>query len=244
MAKSRRNEVDRQGTDLPAEHLSSRRGFALVYRPMTNPSARQDTEVARAEPVSARLRRGLVFAINFIKHPKMVGTFAVSSPALVQRLLAPVDWSRVHTVVELGPGVGTITRAVLDALPAGGRLIAVEMNSDFVRELRRQMPDPRLTVVHGSAADLERHLATLGLAHVDLVISGIPFSTMPPEVREQTLDSVAKMLNDKGEFLVYQYSRQVGAHLENRFDEVDREREWRNLVPIWLYRSRRARVGA
>lgn len=191
--------------------------------------------------MTARLRRGLVFAINFLKHPRMVGTFAVSSPALVQRLLAPVDWSTVRTVVELGPGVGTITRAIMDALPPGGQLVAVEMNSDFVRELRRQMPDTRLTVVHGSAADLEQHLANLELDTVDLVVSGIPFSTMPPTVRDQTLDAVANVLNKKGEFLVYQYSRQVGSQLEDRFDKVDREREWRNLVPIWLYRSRGAR---
>ncbi|MCK9488923.1 MAG: methyltransferase domain-containing protein [Xanthomonadales bacterium] len=183
-----------------------------------------------------RLRRGLLFALNFFKHPRMVGTFAVSSPALVQRLLAPVDWQHCRTVVELGPGVGTITRALLAAMPANARLIAIETNTDFVRELRKTLPDPRLHVVAGSAADLAEHLQALAVASVDVVVSGIPFSTMPPPAREATLDAVARTVGDRGQFLVYQYSAMIREPLQRRFHQVHSEREWRNLVPVHLFR--------
>ncbi len=183
-----------------------------------------------------RLRRALVFALNFFKHPRMVGTFAVSSPALVQRLLAPVDWQHCRTVVELGPGVGTITRALLAAMPAQARLIVIETNDDFVRELRQALPDPRLQVVAGSAADLDRHLQALGARPVDVVVSGIPFSTMPAQAREDTLDAVAHALGDRGQFLVYQYSAMIREPLQQRFNQVHSEREWRNLVPVHLFR--------
>lgn len=183
-----------------------------------------------------RLRRALVFALNFFKHPRMVGTFAVSSPALVQRLLAPVNWQHCRTVVELGPGVGTITRALLAQLPEDARLVAVETNSDFVRELRQALPDPRLHVVQGSAADLEGHLQALGIDQVDVVVSGIPFSTMPADARTATLDAVAHALGEHGQFLVYQYSAMIREPLQQRFHQVHSEREWRNLVPVHLFR--------
>lgn len=182
------------------------------------------------------LRRALIFAVNFVKHPRMVGTFAVSSPAVVQRLLAGIDWSRCRRVVELGPGVGTITEALLAAMPEDGRLAALEMNADFVAALRKDFPDPRLEVVHGSAAEVDRHLAAIDFGPADLVISGIPFSTMPPAVRDQTLDRVAACLAGDGRFLVYQYANHVLKPLQQRFERVEREQEWRNLVPVRLFR--------
>lgn len=187
------------------------------------------------------LRRALVFALNFVKHPRMVGTFAVSSPALVRRLLDGTDWGAVGKAVELGPGVGTITAAMLARMAPAARLLAIEMNRDFVVELGRQLPDPRLAVAHGSAADLPLHLHQAGLAGADLVVSGIPFSTMPPAIRDRTLDAVAGALAPGGSFLVYQYSASVLPHLESRFAEVRREREWRNLVPVHVFRCRQPR---
>jgi phospholipid N-methyltransferase len=207
---------------------------------MEKPARVADMDVSTADSGGA-LRRALVFAVNFIKHPKMVGTFAVSSPALVQRLLADVDWSRSRAVVELGPGVGTITRAILQAMPSAARLVAIEMNGDFVGELRRSLPDPRLDLVRGSAADLEAHLSAAGMPTVDLAVSGIPFSTMPPAVRDRTLDAVAAVLAPDGRFLVYQYARQVLPLLQARFGRVEIELEWRNLVPVRLFRCSQPR---
>ena len=186
-----------------------------------------------------RLRQTWVFALNFIKHPRMVGTFAVSSPALVRRLLGGVDWATRRRVVEFGPGVGTITGAVLKAMSQEAGLLAIEMNTDFVRELGRRFPDPRLAIVNASAADLERELAGCGWPDADLVISGIPFSTMPVAVRDGILDAVAGTLAADGQFLVYQYANHVLEPLRARFAVVERETEWRNLVPVRLFRCSR-----
>lgn len=205
---------------------------------MEKPAGVSDTE--RSTTASAgTLRRAFLFALNFLKHPRTVGTFAVSSPALVQRLLDPVDLTRCRYAVELGPGVGTITRGMLDAMSPAGRLLALEMNEDFVRQLGRDFRDERLTVAHGSAADLEQHLRDHRIARVDLVVSGIPFSTMPAAVRERTLDAVARSLAPEGMFLVYQYANHVLEPLQRRFAVVERESEWRNLVPVRIFRCSR-----
>lgn len=195
---------------------------------------------SREDPASigGRLRQTLVFALNFLKHPRMVGTFAVSSPALVRRLLQGVDWSRQRRIVEFGPGVGTITGGILKAMAPEAGLLAIEMNTDFVRELERRFPDPRLHIVNASAADVQAQLARLGWPEADLVISGIPFSTMPAQVRDAILDAVAAMLAPDGQFLVYQYANHVLQPLRQRFAVVERESEWRNVVPVRIFRCR------
>lgn len=192
-----------------------------------------------------RLRNGRwLFASNFFKHPTMLGSIIPSSRFLVDRLLGPVDWSRARVVVEYGPGVGTVTRALLKRMPADGRLLAIELNADFADYLRREIRDPRLTVVQGSAADLGDELDRLGWPAADYAVSGIPFSTMPEDIRDSILRVTLEHLRPDGEFLVFQFSDRVRRHLERTFPEVKREFELLNFLPAHCYRCRRDGLGA
>src|SRR5205807_3779729 len=125
----------------------------------------------------------LLFAKNFLQHPRMLGSLIPSSRFLVDRLLGKIDWARARTIVEYGPGVGTITAPILGRMSSEARLIVFEMNEDFVRYLRRAFPDPRLHVVHGSAENVREELKRLGLDGADYIISGIPYTTMPEQLR-------------------------------------------------------------
>lgn len=189
-----------------------------------------------APPRRAADRGGLaLFARNFFQHPRMLGSIIPSSRFLVRRLLRTVDWSRVCTVVEYGPGVGTITRAVRSRLSSEATFVLIETNPDFVAYLRASIADPRVRVVQGSAADVERILASLGLRSADVVISGIPLSTLPAPVREGVIGSTRRILSPGGTFLVYQFSPAAAPHLERSFSRVHREFEPLNLLPALLF---------
>src|SRR5690349_8364364 len=95
----------------------------------------------------------LLFARNFVKHPKMLGSVIPSSRFLVNRLLAEVNWHRARVIVEYGPGVGTFTKEILRRMAPDATLVVFETNGDFVRFLRGRLNDPRLHIIHGSAAD-------------------------------------------------------------------------------------------
>src|SRR5690348_16782356 len=131
-----------------------------------------------------RSEETLLFAKNFLQHPKMLGSLIPSSRFLVDRLLNKINWKRARTVVEYGPGVGTITGRILQRMSPDARLVVFEMNEDFVRHLNRAYPDRRLHVVHGSAENVYCELDRLKLAGADYIISGIPFTTMPVPLRE------------------------------------------------------------
>src|SRR3984885_8074627 len=151
----------------------------------------------------------LLFARNFFRHPRMLGSIVPSSRFLIKQLLEPINWARARVIVEYGPGVGGITREVLRRMRPDATLIAIEMNPDFVGYLRGSIIDPRLRVVGGSAVSGVECLRGFGPPRADYIISGIPFSTIPAQLRERILRKTADVLEPGGAFLVYQFSTRV-----------------------------------
>jgi phospholipid N-methyltransferase len=177
----------------------------------------------------------LLFALNFFKHPKMLGSLIPSSRYLTDRLLRRIDWKRARVIVEYGPGVGTFTAEVLQRMYPGATLVVIETNEDFVRFLQESLPDPRLHVVHGSAEDVGSILARLGCGAADYVISGIPFSTMPEDLRDRILGATRAALRAEGQLLVYQFSTKVEPHLQRVFRHVHRDFEPLNVLPAQVF---------
>ncbi|WP_188065676.1 class I SAM-dependent methyltransferase [Sphingobium sp. KCTC 72723] len=185
-----------------------------------------------------------MFFRQFIKHPGMVGSVIPTSATVVNRMLDQVDWQKCRLFVEYGPGVGTFTHAVLDRLHPDATLLAIDLNLDFVAYLEAQSADPRLKVVHGSAADVRRFIKEAGHAHADYILSGLPFSTLPAGVGEAICAETHAALTPGGAFLVYQYSRYVLRLLNPLFGEVHDDREWRNIPPCRMFRAVREQALA
>jgi phospholipid N-methyltransferase len=177
----------------------------------------------------------LLFARNFFRHPRMLGSLIPSSRFLIRELLDPIRWERARVIVEYGPGVGGITAEILQRMRPDAQLIAIEMNGDFVRHLRKSLPDERLHVVSGSAADVREILQSLGLERASYVISGIPFSTLPRDEREHILRQTRAALESDGKFLVYQFSSRVLPDLQRIFGYVERGFAPLNVLPAHLF---------
>ncbi len=165
----------------------------------------------------------------------MLGSLVPSSNALVNRLAQRVDWPNTRVLVEYGPGVGTITAAMLKRLPPDGVLVAIDYNRDFADYLRRTLPDPRLRVAHASAADVEDVLRRHGLDGADCVVSGIPHSTLSPELRANIFKSTHRVLRPGGTFIVYQFTGAVLPQLQQVFGQVDQQFEPRNILPARIF---------
>ncbi len=176
-----------------------------------------------------------LFARNFFRHPRMLGSIIPSSPFLVRRLIERIDWENTRVVVEYGPGVGTITRELLRRMPPESTLVVLETNQDFVDFLEQSLPDPRLQVVKGSAETVQAELERLGLPPADYVLAGIPFSTMPAESRESILKGSLDALAPQGSMLIYQFSSRVLPDLRRVFSEVECDFELLNILPAKLY---------
>jgi phospholipid N-methyltransferase len=180
------------------------------------------------------------FLRGFFKHPKMVGSIIPSSRVLIERTLRPVDWENTRLFVEYGPGVGTFTRPILECLGPDATLVTIDTNADFTAFLRESIDDPRLVPVTGSAAEVARILADRGLGDADYVLSGLPFSTLPPGIGEDIAAATASVIRPGGAFLVYQFSPKVLDFIKPHFERVERGFEWVNVPPatlFWAYRE-------
>ncbi|MBA2375728.1 MAG: methyltransferase type 11, partial [Rubrobacter sp.] len=115
------------------------------------------------------------------------------------------------------------------------RLLAFEVDDDMAREVAGRLEDPRLTVIHDSAENAEDYLGD-GDEKVDIIVSSLPFTTLPEHVREGILDLAPRMLApNNGSMLVLQYSPTISSGLLKRFATVKQKISPINIPPALLF---------
>ena len=183
----------------------------------------------------ARLLNGrIVFLQQFFKHPLQIGSIIPSSRFLEQRIVAAARIASANVIVELGPGTGGTTRALLKAMPRHARLLSIEINPHF-HALVNRIEDHRLIAHLGSAGDLEQIMARYDLGAPDAIVSGIPFSTMDPGIGSRILEAVAESLAPHGHFVAYQVSPQVARLCQPFLGAGERATEILNIPPMRVF---------
>jgi len=177
----------------------------------------------------------LAFLQGFLTRPKEVGSIIPSSRFLERRIIRSAGVQTANLVLELGPGTGGTTRALLAAMRPDAKLLAIEINARFV-ELLQQSLDPRLIAHLGSAADIPDALAKYDLPQPDVILSGIPFSTMAREVGTSILHSVHDALRPGGRFVAYQVRDRVENLGREVFGRANVQTELLNVPPMRVYR--------
>jgi phospholipid N-methyltransferase len=173
-------------------------------------------------------------SIKLIRNIKTTGTVAPSSQVLIKRLLAPIDFGSARCVVELGPGNGCVTRALLSRMHADAILVCVEVNSEFATHLRT-LNDPRLHVYNVCASSIGDVMAELNVEDLDHVVSSLPLALIDDDVVERILANVGSALREGGRFLQYQYSLNNYSELKPRFKDVKLRFTLRNMPPAFVY---------
>ena len=177
----------------------------------------------------------------YLEDPKGVAALTPTSRGSIARIVSKVPAAEAQLIVEFGPGSGVVTRALLDRLSPGARLVAIEANAGLAARLPGQIDDPRLTVVHDTAARVREILAEAGLGAADCVLSGIPFFWLSPEAAHEIVSATYAALAEGGSFLTYQMfslpRRRLRVHLERCFREVRSELDLRNLPPQRIHEA-------
>lgn len=148
------------------------------------------------------------FIRGFFENPLQVASCLPSSSYLQRKLSSLSCLRNAQTVIELGPGTGETTQALLQALPRQSKLLCIEVVEEFAEYLQ-QISDPRLIVENGSALNLNTILKRNWFASSDVIVSGIPFSTFPPEEGRSLMQSIYRELAPGGAFVTYQFRNSV-----------------------------------
>ncbi len=197
------------------------------------------------DEISRRLRHNdeLQFFLHWLRRPGRLGAVVPSSPALAAALAAEIDAEEPGTVVELGPGTGRVTEALIAARVAPDQLIAIERNASFCKPLRQRFPGVR--IVWGDARAMDSLLRRNGAVSVKAVVSSLPLLTMTVQDRRAVLSQIAAILGTEGMLVQYTYgpAAPVPPELGVELGLIGERTNWvfANLPPAAVWRYRRSR---
>jgi phosphatidylethanolamine/phosphatidyl-N-methylethanolamine N-methyltransferase len=195
--------------------------------------------VARVEKKSLRLDDEVQFIRSWIEKPLSTGAVMPSSRVLARAMARYVDPQAAGPVIELGPGTGPVTQALVKQGIDPARLILVEFNPDFCRLLRSRYP--QATVVQGDAYRLRRLLETYVDEPAAAIVSGLPLVTKPLRTRLRLISDAMTLLATGAPFVQFTYAMlpPIPKELSGVRAEAS-ELIWMNLPParVWVYRGR------
>jgi len=172
------------------------------------------------------------FLRSFLANPRQVGAVLPTSRRAVRDMLGMASFAEARQVAELGAGTGVYTREIVPRLRPDARLIAFEVDPRLASVLSTELDDPRVQVLAESA---ERLSERLDGAPADVIVSGLPFTSLPGEVGQRILDEARRALAPDGTLLVLQYSPLVERELRRRFRNVRRRISPLNFPPAVLF---------
>ncbi|MDP3076812.1 class I SAM-dependent methyltransferase [Bradyrhizobium sp.] len=192
----------------------------------------------RALKKPPRLDDEVRFLRSWIEKPLRMGAVMPSGKVLARTMAQYVDVDSTAPVIELGPGTGAITNALIEHGIDQKRLVLVEYNPGFCALLRDRYPQAR--VVQGDAYALRDSLGDVLDAPASAVVSGLPLVTQPMLKRLKLIRDAFAALAPGAPFVQFTYS--VAPPIPKSLPGVSTEaseRIWMNLPParVWVYRK-------
>jgi phosphatidylethanolamine/phosphatidyl-N-methylethanolamine N-methyltransferase len=178
------------------------------------------------------------FIRSWIEKPLATGAVMPSGKLLARTMAQLVDPDVPGPVIELGPGTGPVTEALVSHGVDPARLVLVEFNPMFCRLLRSRYP--QATVVQGDAYRLKHLLGTLVREPAAAVVSGLPLFTKPLRMRLRLVNDAFGLLSPGAPFVQFTYAlvSPIPRSLSGVHSRAT-ERIWLNLPPaqVWVYRK-------
>ncbi|MGL4406540.1 MAG: phospholipid N-methyltransferase PmtA [Notoacmeibacter sp.] len=128
------------------------------------------------------------FFKGWMKNPKNVGSVIPTSDLMARRMASVIDLGSGLPVLELGPGTGVITRAILQRGVKPDQLYCVEYSPEFAKKLRQDFSG--VTILEGNAFDLETTLGKANDLTFDCVVSALPLLSFPKEIRTRLISDL------------------------------------------------------
>jgi len=186
---------------------------------------------------SASFADNLRFLRAMIARPKQIGAVMPSGPALAAAMARQIDPAREGPVLELGPGTGVITAAILARGIAPSRVIAVEYDERFAGTLKARFPSVR--VIHGDAFELSRTLGARDLAPFAAILSGLPLLNFPHAARTKLVEGALARLALGAPLIQFSYGLQAPVKPPAGYNVRRVAFILRNVPParVWVYRK-------
>lgn len=156
-----------------------------------------------SKPKNSSIADSARFIRQWIENPRLIGAVSPSGPALAKRMASFVEIDRAGPIIELGPGTGPVTQALLARGIPANRLLLVEYEPRFCRMLGERYPGVR--IVQGDAYGLKKTLAGAIDGQAATVVSSLPLLVRPERDRVELLHQAFELMGDDGLFIQFTY---------------------------------------
>jgi len=180
----------------------------------------------------------LRFLGRLIARPVTTGAVAPSGPALSRAMAAQIPANAEGPILELGPGTGVVTAAILERGIAAERITAVEYDRDFAAVVASRYPG--VHVINGDAFDLARTLGNRPPQGFAAILSSMPLVNFPMAMRERLLADVLDRLQPGAPFIQFSYRLRSPVPPPAGVTVVQAAFILMNVPParVWVYRRR------
>ncbi|EKE29623.1 MAG: phospholipid N-methyltransferase [uncultured bacterium (gcode 4)] len=172
------------------------------------------------------------FLKQFTKNPKTVGSIFPSSSKLIHSMLKHIDFTEDLMIVEYWAWIGNFTKQILKKSTPGSKLFVFEIHNEFVEELNK-IKDPRVQIVHDWAENVWKYL---DWKRADVIVSWLPFWSLPKELTKTILAEWHKHLRMWWLFVQFQYFLQNKKDIHNTFKNHAISWQPLNIPPAFVYR--------
>ncbi len=191
----------------------------------------------RNHALKAHIPDEIRFLRRWFDDPLQIGAVAPSSPALARKMASYVPLDQSGLVLELGPGTGVVTNAVLEHGVDPTNILAVEYSSEFVSMLRDRFAG--VSVIQGDAYDFDAIRQQNIDAPLSAVVSSLPLFTKPKAMRKRLISLCLDALKPGAPFIQFSYAL-VPPVPEREGNFTIETSSWilGNLPParVWVYR--------
>lgn len=172
------------------------------------------------------------FLFNFFKDPLKNASIIPTSKYASDLMLKGIDFSKVDTVIELGPGNGCVTSVILKKCRKDTKLILIELEESYIPILKERFGD-RAIIENACASNIPKIMQRHGVKKVDLIVSELPF--LPKGPRKAVFDAIRKQSDCGAKFRYLTYMPYFMKKVYKDLPVEKKDFTWNNLPPLWVY---------
>lgn len=190
-----------------------------------------------AKKLAKKFQAEIRFIKGWVDQPKSVGAIFPTSSVTARRMAGVIDLNSGLPVLELGPGTGVITKAILAHGVAAEQIHSVEYSEQFIPHLREDYPG--VNFIHGDAFDVDAVCEKSGIKQFDCVVSALPLLNFPSAQRVKLIEDLLEIIPEGRPIVQFSYGPLSPVVAGGGSFKVEHY-GWvaRNLPPaqIWVYR--------
>nr|WP_307776315.1 rRNA adenine N-6-methyltransferase family protein [uncultured Cetobacterium sp.] len=175
----------------------------------------------------------MIFIKEFFKHFKEMGSIIPSSKTLSKAMVNNIDFKNSDVIVELGAGTGEFTDEILKRKTPETKLIIFEINKNLYEYLQNKYEHvENVIVLNTCASTLNTVLKELKIDHIDYIVSGLPFLSIPDRKRNQIFQAIHNSSVKK--IVLFQYTLKLVKLMDSYFVLNSKKHVFKNFPPAYV----------